>query len=71
MTHADIIQSILRDSNYNLTLFAADEIEALRDRVVTKEPRGKETAFVRCIVRDMHHTFDTHYALNMIPLFKS
>ena len=52
MTQPDIIQSILKDSNYHLDLFKDDEIESLRERIVTKTTRGKQTAFVTCIVRD-------------------
>lgn len=52
MTQTDILQSILKDSNYNLSLFSAEEIEALRKKVFTKEVRGKETAFINCVVRD-------------------
>ncbi len=52
MTQTDILQSILKDSNYNLSLFSDEEIEALRQKVLTKEVRGKETPFINCIVRD-------------------
>ena len=52
MTQPDIIQSILKDSNYHLDLFKDDEIAFLRERIFTKTTRGKETAFVTCIVRD-------------------
>ena len=52
MTQPDIIQSILKDSNYHLDLFKDDEIESLRERIVTKTTRGKKTAFVNCVVRD-------------------
>ena len=52
MKHEDIIQTILKDSNYHLSLFTKDEINALRDKVFTKEVRGKESPFVICIVRD-------------------
>lgn len=52
MTQEDIIRAILKDSNYHLALFSADEIEALREKVFTKKTRGKETTFVRCIVRN-------------------
>ena len=52
MTQPDIIQTILKDSNYHLALFSTDEIDALRKQVFTKEHRGKETAFVKCIVRE-------------------
>lgn len=52
MIQTDILQSILKDSNYNLSLFSAEELEALRKKVFTKEARGKETAFINCVVRD-------------------
>lgn len=52
MTQTDILQSILKDSNYNLSLFSDEEIEALRKKAFTKEARGKETPFINCIVRD-------------------
>ena len=52
MTQIDILQTILKDSNYNLSLFSDEEIEALRQKVFTKEARGKETPFIICIVRD-------------------
>ena len=52
MTQPDIIQSILKDSNYHLDLFLDDEIASLRKKVSIKTTRSKETAFVTCIVRD-------------------
>ncbi|MFQ5687902.1 MAG: restriction endonuclease subunit R, partial [Candidatus Scalindua sp.] len=52
MTQPDLIQTILKDSNYHLALFTEDEIEALRSKVFTKTTRGKETPFVTCIIRD-------------------
>ena len=52
MAPQDIIQAILKDSNYHLTLFTEDEINDLRAKIYEKTVRGKETAFVKCIVRD-------------------
>ncbi len=52
MADTDIIQTILRDSDYHLSLFGQDEIAALRSRISTKINGGKESYFVRCIVRD-------------------
>ena len=52
MLQLDIIKEILKDSNYHLSLFTEDEIEALRIKIFTKTTRGKETPFVKCIVRD-------------------
>ncbi len=52
MTQPDIIQTILKDSNYDLALFSVDEIESLRKEVFTKTTRGKETPFIKCIVRE-------------------
>ena len=52
MAQPDIIQTILKDSDYHLTLFTEDEINDLRDRVCIKPYRGKETPFVKCIKRE-------------------
>lgn len=47
----NILQEILKDSNYNLALFSDKEITSLRDKIVTKTVRKKETHFVSCIIR--------------------
>lgn len=52
VTQKDIIQSILRDTNYNLSLFSIKEINSLKGRLFTKFFKGKESPYVRCIVRD-------------------
>ncbi len=52
MTQQDIIQTILKDSNLHLALFSADEIDTLRQQIFIKEHRGKDTPFVKCIVRE-------------------
>ena len=52
MTQPDIIQTVLKDSDYHLTFFAENEIDALRDKVFIKRHRGKETPFINCVVRD-------------------
>ena len=46
MTQSDIIQTILKDSNYHLSLFEG-EIESLRDNVFFKTIRSKETPCVK------------------------
>ena len=52
MSQPDILQTILKDSNYSLSLFSAEEIEALRKKIFTKEARGKQTAFIKGNFRD-------------------
>ncbi|HNS55676.1 MAG TPA: hypothetical protein PKO34_01375 [Smithellaceae bacterium] len=52
MIQPDILQTIIKDSNYNLSLFSAEEIENLRTKVFSKTIRGKETALVNCVVRN-------------------
>lgn len=47
----DIIQTILKDSNYHLALFTKKEIEDLQATIFTKITRGKETPYINCIVR--------------------
>lgn len=48
----DVFQAILNDTDYHLSLFTEAEISGLRDKVYTKKLRGKDTAFVNCIVRE-------------------
>ncbi|MDE0326731.1 MAG: N-6 DNA methylase [Candidatus Poribacteria bacterium] len=51
MTQPDIIQTILKDSNYHLDLFDESEIQALREEILIQTVRGKETPFIRCPIR--------------------
>lgn len=48
----DSIQTILKDSNYHLSLFSNNEINALREHSFVKSVRGKETPYVKCVVRE-------------------
>lgn len=48
----DHIQTILKDSNYHLSLFSEDEIACLRAKIFTKENGNKEALWVKCVVRD-------------------
>ena len=41
MIQEDIIQTILKDSNYHLSLFTKDEIDSLKGKIFTKQTRGK------------------------------
>ena len=52
MPATDILQTILKDSNFDLSLFTEQEVETLRNKVFTKITRGKETAFVTCAIRN-------------------
>ena len=51
MIQPDIIQTILKDSNYHLDLFDESEIQALREEIIIQTVRGKETPFIRCPIR--------------------
>ena len=50
-TEQDILQTILKDSNYHLSLFGQDEIDRLRAAVFIKQARGKDAPYVKCVVR--------------------
>lgn len=52
MLTLNIIKTILKDSNFHLSLFSDEEIDTLRTSAYTKTVRGKETAFTKCIIRD-------------------
>ena len=51
MTQPDIIQTILKDSNYHLDLFTNTEVQALRKEILTQTIKGKETPFIHCPIR--------------------
>ena len=51
MTQPDIIQTILKDSDYRLDLFTDIEVQALREEILIQTVKGKETAFIRCPIR--------------------
>jgi type I restriction enzyme M protein len=46
------LEQILKDSNYKLNLFSQAEIDALEAKITTRETRGKETAFIICLIRN-------------------
>lgn len=52
MVQLDVLQTIIKDSNYNLSLFSIEEVDKFRAKVFSKKIRGKETAFVNCVIRD-------------------
>ena len=52
LVQQDIIQTILKDSDYCLSLFSDVEVNALRENVFIKTAREKDTPFINCIVRD-------------------
>lgn len=52
MESEDIIQTIFKDSNYNLAIFSESEVCALRKKISVKRIKDGEAAFVKCVVRD-------------------
>ncbi|ADI73094.1 N-6 DNA methylase [Methanohalobium evestigatum Z-7303] len=52
MNHEDIIQTILNDSNYSLSLFEEEEVNDLKGRIYTKVVNGNEKPYITCIIRD-------------------
>ena len=52
MAQPDTIQAILKDTDYDFSLFKEKEIDYLRDRIFVKPVRGKERPFVNCVARD-------------------
>lgn len=52
MDSNDIIQFVLKDSNYRLNLFSGNEIASLQEKVFVKTVRGKEVPYVKCIIRN-------------------
>ena len=51
MQQTDTIQTILKDSNYDIALFTKTEVDTLRQEIHIQTVRGKETPFIRCPIR--------------------
>lgn len=62
--HADLVKNlnvkglgmklsdILKDSPYKLTQFSKEQIQRLDNNIVLKDNRGKQTPYVKCLVRN-------------------
>lgn len=46
------LTEILKDSNYKLTQFQPEQIERLEATIFSKDVRGKETPYIKCLVRN-------------------
>ncbi len=51
MTHDNIIESILKDSDHDLSLFSEEAVSDLQRRAFSKSSGGKDRWYVECIVR--------------------
>lgn len=47
-----ILQEILKDSNYGLTLFSDNEIKLIESKITKKQSKGKTKFYINCIIRD-------------------
>jgi len=52
MKQENFIQTILKDSNFHLSLFTKNEIDALHKKVFMKTVKGKEKPFLKCVIRE-------------------
>lgn len=55
MTSEGILQNILENSNYHLTLFTKKEIENFSSSVFLKELKNKKVPYYKCIKRNSEH----------------
>ncbi|WP_419800778.1 N-6 DNA methylase [Mucilaginibacter sp.] len=46
-----ILSDILKDSNYKLTQFNSEQIKQLEESITIKDSRGKDVAYITCLVR--------------------
>ena len=52
MNKTNLIQNILKDSDYHLSLFEKENIDKLKKKITFKITKKNQTPYVRCIVRD-------------------
>lgn len=46
-----ILSDILKDTNYKLTQFSPEQIKQLEETITIKDSRGKDAAYISCLVR--------------------
>ena len=47
-----MLSELLKDSSYALSQFTSGHIQALEQRIMMKEVKGKSSPYVTCLVRD-------------------
>lgn len=51
-SNTPILDRILKDSNYTLSIFKSSEISDLEQRIVCKEINNSQKPYVKCLIRD-------------------
>ncbi len=46
------LTELLKDSNYKLTQFQPEQIERLESTIIVKDIKGKQTPYIKCLVRN-------------------
>ena len=63
-----IISELLRDTAYKLTQFSADKIKRLEESATITDSRGKNTPYVKCLVRNKEIKLTPEEAIRQLYL---
>ena len=62
------LTDILKDSNYNLAQFNQEQIDRLEKGIDVKKVRGKQTPYIKCLVRDKNIKLTPEEAVRQLYL---
>ena len=64
------LKEIFKNSKYNSSIFNDDEVKAIEEKIYTKQSRGKEIAYIKCLVRDKEIVLKPEEAVRQLYLYR-
>lgn len=66
----DILREIFRDSDYGLSLFSDEEVDALRQRIIIKQVGEQSRYYIKCLVRNRELVIKPEEAVRQMYLHR-
>lgn len=65
-----ILNEVLKNTNYDVSLFSKEARKHIEDAIVTKTIRGKESPFIKCLKRDKEIVLKPEEVVRQLYLYK-
>ena len=64
------LNEVLKNTNYDVSLFSEEARKYVEDAIVVKTIRGKESLFIKCLKRDKEIALKPEEAVRQLYLYK-
>ena len=64
------LNEVLKNTNYDVSLFSEEARKYVEDAIVVKTIRGKEALFIKCLKRDKEIALKPEEAVRQLYLYK-